>query len=128
MKNTKKITGILVDVHNGVAQKATIEKSLDSYYKALNCDCIDIVSRRIDGQLFDIICDDEALLKVNPRPSAMHTDGHVALCGNLFIVNNDCEGDVCSIREGQADHVIRNVKTLYTRRGEHWPCLTKVTY
>ena len=128
MKNTKKITGILVNVWDGVACKATIEKSLDSYYKTLNCDCIDIVSRHIGGQGFDIICDDEALLKANPRPSAMHPDGNVALCGNLFIVNYDGMGDVCSLRQGQIDHVMRYVKKLYTKSGKSWPCLVNVTY
>lgn len=46
----RKITGVLVDVMTGTAAKVTVEKDLDSYYKILNCRCIDIVRARYRRQ------------------------------------------------------------------------------
>ena len=60
------ITGVLVNPDEKTVKKVTIEKSLDSYYKTLDCSCIDIVTRKIGGRRFDIICDDEGLYKDDP--------------------------------------------------------------
>lgn len=127
MGNTQKITGVLVDLEKGVARKATIDKSLEGYYKALNCDCIDIVSRSIGGQGFDIICDDEALLKAFPKTSAVSKNGMPVLYGNLFVVNYDGMGDVCSLREGQIEHILRHTIRI-TDGDNHWTILTKCDY
>lgn len=127
MKKTTKITGVLVDVKAGVARKATIEKSLDGYYKALNCGCIDIVTRRIGGQRFDIICDDEALLKDFAKVSAVNESNRPMLFGNLFVVNFDGRGDVCSLREGQIDFVLYHTKTV-TDLKKRWTVLTNCEY
>ena len=127
MGNAQKITGVLVDLEKGVARKATIDKSLEGYYKALNCDCIDIVSRSIGGQGFDIICDDEALLKEFARPSAFTHDMQPMLFGNLFVVNYDGKGDVCSLRQGQIEHVLRYVRTVKNTLGT-FVFLTKCDY
>lgn len=59
----KTITGVLVCPDTGTAEKATIENSLDGYYKALDCDIIDITMRTVGNKRYDIICDDEGLLK-----------------------------------------------------------------
>ena len=40
-----------------------IEDTLETYYKLIDCDTIDIVTRRIGGKAFHIICDDEILIK-----------------------------------------------------------------
>lgn len=127
MKKTTKITGVLVDVKAGVARKATIEKSLGGYYKALNCGCIDIVTRRIGGQGFDIICDDEALLKDFAKVSAVDKNNRPMLFGNLFVVNFDGSGDVCSLREGQIDFVLYHTKTV-TDLKKRWTVLTDCDY
>jgi len=91
------ITGFFIDPENNVAEERTIPKTLDAYYELLRCDCIDIVSRVIGGEVYDIICDDEALLKENPVPSAVDTMGGVALCNPIFVVNYDGGDDVCSL-------------------------------
>lgn len=127
MGKTQKITGVLVDLEKGVACKATIDKSLEGYYKALNCELIDIVSRSIGGQGFDIICDDEALLKANPRLSACNKRREPMLCGNLFVVNYDGKGDVCSLRQGQIEHVLRHTLRV-TDFEKRWTVLTDCDY
>ena len=134
MKKTEKITGVLVDVKAGVAREATIEKSLSGYYKALDCSCIDIVSRHIGGQGFDIVCDDEALLKDSPRPSALSEmiDGNgrqIMLYGSLFVVNYAGNGELCSLRQGQIKHIMRYVRKLVDRQTkETYPCLIDVEW
>ena len=81
----KKITGILVNPTDGTVKKATLAKSLDSYYTALGCSCVDIVSRRIGKHRVEIICDDEGLLTDNPRPSATDATRRPGLFGSLFL-------------------------------------------
>lgn len=73
------------------AKEVTIEASLEAYYKLLNCDCIDIVTRQISGRYYSIICDDEGMFKEKPKLSAVYRDKSPALVGEIFIVNHDEE-------------------------------------
>lgn len=52
----RKITGVLVDVTTRTAAKVTVEKDLDSYYKILNCRCID-GEMMLAGNLFVVQTD-----------------------------------------------------------------------
>lgn len=115
-KMAGKITGILVDVVKGTIDKATIDKSLDGYYAALNCRCIDIVSRTVGGKRFLVICDDEGLLKNDIKVSAIAPSGEVMLVGNLFIVNSDGADDVESLTDEECQHIKR---CAYTVRMSH---------
>ena len=86
-----KVHGILIDVSGdrGTVKEVDVnENDLESFYKILDCSTIDIVQRMINGKAFDIVCDDEALLKYDPTPSAVRKDGKVMLFGNLFICNH----------------------------------------
>jgi len=60
----KNITGILINPQEGIAAPVTMEDSLNAYYTALDCSCIDIVDRTIgrSKKRFSIVCDDEGLL------------------------------------------------------------------
>lgn len=127
----KKITGYLIDVQNGTAGPVTIDKSLESYYKVLNCEFIDIVSRAIGSEkrVFDIICDDEALMNDDARLSAVDTYGNMMLFGNLLIVKFDGVDDEMSLTEDGIRYVRQYVKTLGTyRHPEPYPILTWVEY
>ncbi len=97
----EKITGVLVNVTDGTARKATINRSLPGYYEALGCDCIDIVNRRLGGLRFDIVCDDEALLKPDPIPSAFDLDDQPMLFGSLFFCRHDGSGDLVSLSDAE---------------------------
>lgn len=83
------IKGILLS--NDHPRLIEIEDDLQTYYRILNCDCIDIVHRNIGGKFFDIVCDDEALLKENPQFRAISKCRRDGLFGNLFICNHDGE-------------------------------------
>lgn len=108
-KKRRKIKGILIDTIKGTAEVAEIDKDLDTYYKVLNCRCIDIARRTIGGRAFEIICDDEATLVKCPMPSAISPFGSVMLYGNLFVVGFDGKDDVESLTDKEIAHVKRNL-------------------
>ena len=56
---------------------------LQDYYRLIGCDCIEITNREIRGKRYDIICDDEGLLKAEPQVSAVNGRGEAMLVGNL---------------------------------------------
>lgn len=103
------ITGVLVDVCNNTIQKKTLDGTLQGFYSALNCDCIDITTRSINGRVFDFVCDDEALLKPHPRVSAIDSKHDPMLVGNLFICSSDEEGASVSIDDEDVDHIKENI-------------------
>lgn len=123
-----KITGIVVNPSEGVAQQATIEKSLDGYYKLLDCSCIDIVSRRIGGKRYLIVCDDEALCKENPVITAISSDRQPMLFGALFVVKSDDRDDVRSLTDSEAAHILRCRVTLRDPKKHTWQALYPCNY
>lgn len=86
----------------------TIKKSLDEYYKLLNCHTIDIISREINGVSYDIICDDEGLFKDEIVITCVNTNFEPMLVGSLFIVAFDGKDDIRSLTE-------KEIENLYLR-------------
>lgn len=113
----KKLTGIYVNAEKHSAMPTTIEHSLQAYYDLLEVETIDIVSRNIGGEYYDIICDDEALLKDNPILSMIDTGCNPMLFGNLFIVKHDGEGNEISLKQADIRRILKNYKTLFTTKG-----------
>ena len=111
-----KIKGILVDVKSNIIDVCEIEKSLESYYKILNCKLIDIVSMKIGNRYFDIICDDEGLMKEDITISAIYDDFTPALVGNLFIVRHDGRGNERSLTSNDISMVLENVTALQSTK------------
>lgn len=125
---TKTITGVLVDARNASITRAEIPATLDSYYEHLDCSTIDIVSRRIGGRRFDIICDDEGLFKDDPRISALDSEYQPMLVGNLFVCSH-ADGYEISLTEEEISHVLRYAVNLPTRQHpEGLAMLTHVGY
>lgn len=126
----EEIRGILIDVVQGFAHITNVERSLQSYYRILHCDCIDITTRTVDGVVFDIICDDNGLFSEQPLLSACDRNGDAMLVGSIFVVGHDEEN--CDIRNLTADecaHVMRNIHPLPTRmHPEPYPILTNCEY
>lgn len=70
-----------------------IEPKLDEYYRLIGCRCIYFIIREIDGHPYNIILDDEGLLKPN-RVAAVSVQSslfgtHEHLAGNLLIFGVD---------------------------------------
>lgn len=126
MKNL--LRGVLVDVEKETVSVVEIPDELDEYYKILNCDCIDIVVRRIGRKNYNIVCDDEALLKAPAKISAIDNLGRPMLCGNLFIVGGEViDGNLTSLE--RPDTVLKKVQHMYTRQfPAGYPMLTQCEY
>ena len=91
MENTNTIRGYLLNPYTGTAEETEIPNTLDSLSKTLNVQWIDIIHRRIGGKVFCIVCDDEGLLRDDPKPSAVDSSGAPILAGPLFITNEGYE-------------------------------------
>lgn len=125
----RKITGVLVNVNTGTVKEVTIEANLDSYYKTLDCTCIDIVVRKLGPYRFDIICDDEGLLKANPRVSATGPNGQPMLVGNLFFCHHDEEGNTTSLHPDEVTFILSRVSYLLDVVSlNSWPFIQRLSY
>lgn len=106
---------LLLDVKNGIVEEINAN-GLHDYYRLIGCDCIDIVNREINGKRFDIICDDEGLLKENVQISAIDIKGYPMLVGNLIITGKaDAEGELTDLSESDVVFLKGNVKRIPTR-------------
>lgn len=129
----KKITGILIDVENEKFEVMEIDDELDTYYKILNCSCIDIVVRHIGARCkkaFDIVCDDEGLFKDVHKISAIDNLGNVQFIGNIFITGTaDEEGNLTSLTEYDVAYIKSKIVNLSTRQfPKAYPMLTQCEF
>ncbi len=65
---------------------------LDEYYRYLGCQCIDMATIDVGGHAYDVICDDEALLRQPLIPSLYISEEQVFF-GSLAFVKDDEEGE-----------------------------------
>ena len=128
----KLLRGVLVDVEKETVEIMEIVDELDEFYKILNCSCIDITKRSIGAtsKKFNIVCDDEALCKGEPKISAVDYFGITQLCGNLFIVGGKIDdGNLTSLSESEAEYVKKLVKKMPTRKFPNgYPILIQCDY
>lgn len=83
---------IKVDPENldNTIQVKEIKSNLNSYYKEIGCNTVDIQSRYIGPKKFDFIVDDEFLFKKSKlKPSASNVEGNDLFFGTLLICNFD---------------------------------------
>lgn len=106
---------LLLDVINEKVEVVEIEPKLDEYYRLIQTDVIDIVERKIGGKYFDIICDDEGVLKENPKISAISDMGEPMLVGNLIFSKVDGGGYTIGLTQDEIDHISEYVQKMYTR-------------
>lgn len=97
---------VIINPKEGV--KFGVVHGLEDMYREIGCDTIDITTRKIGGKVFDIIVDDEGLLKEDPQISAVYKrkDGSCepALVGTLIICSHDEEGNTIDI--SLEDHML----------------------
>ena len=128
----KKITGILIDTVANTAKTVTLDDTLEAYYSALNCSCIDIVERTIGAneKYFTIVCDDEGLLKATPCVSAVSDLCEPMLVGNLFITDFDHDtGELAPLSEQDLEYVLDHIIfTVSSHRNVPVPLLCQVGY
>ena len=101
---------------------------LEDYYREMEIDCIDIVTRKIGGKRYDVICDDEALLKENPIPTMFDVEGMPMLCGNLIIAGlADEEGNMTDLTDEDMVRITGNLAVV-TVKNKEYACLINVKY
>lgn len=112
----KKITAYLIDTEKQEHRKVEIEDSLETYYRMLHCDCIDIVTRAVGPEKipYDIVRDDEGMFH-KPRISAIDRKGVAQLVGSLMITGlADENGDLTSLSDDDAAYIESCIKNLPT--------------
>lgn len=85
--------------------KITMENivdNLDSYYRLLDCETIDIVKRTINGHNYEFVVDGEYLLNekiLKPPVAVFEGNGEEAIFGSLVITGEaDQEGNLTSVK------------------------------
>lgn len=114
------ITMVYVNIEEGVKPATMEHPDLPELYRLLNCDCIDITSRKIGKHYYDIICDDDGLLKDSPTVTAIDVKTcRPMLVGNLLITKHNVEGENVGLTEKQVKEImsarctfIHNMRTV----------------
>lgn len=120
---------LLLNVFDENVRVMEINDELDEYYKLLNCSMIDIVSRKIGGKWFDIVCDDEGLLKDDPKISAINDMGEPMLVGNLIFLHNDGYGEMVGLDDADIKHLKDHIEVMCTVNHPFgYPMLTQCEY
>lgn len=122
---------LLLDVIDGTGLQEVECKSLDDYYKALQCDCFDIANRSIDGKRFDIFVDDVGLFVDNPIPSVLDKDMKPMLVGNVIFANHNMAGDTTSLSDEDIALIKKHAITVMNFDAnpiKEWIAITSVDY
>lgn len=89
---------------------------LEEYYRLLDCRCIDIREVAINGKYFDLIVDDEGLLKDRLIPTFYVEEDDTALFGNILFAHCNDEGETIGLEDSElpmlADYIGENLKSL----------------
>ena len=113
----------------GKTTKVVDANTLEDYYRMIGCDCIDIVTRKIGRKVYDIIVDDEGLLKSDPIISAIDDFGRVMLVGSMIICGlADAEGELTDLSDNDIRYIKKRIQTLDTRKHRDLLMLTCCNY
>ena len=69
---------------------------LHDLYKVLNCELVTCTEIEVNGKLFDVWSDDEALLKEKPAPN-LYIDDNLIIFGSVAFAKSDEEGKVVGL-------------------------------
>ena len=69
---------------------------LKDLYKILNCELVTCTEIEVNGQLFDVYSDDEALLKDKPAPN-LYIDDDLIIFGSVAFAKADEEGKLVGL-------------------------------
>lgn len=69
---------------------------LQDLYRILNCDMVTCTKITINGKLFDLYSDDEALLKDKPAPN-LYIDDDLIIFGSVAFAKADEEGKLVGL-------------------------------
>lgn len=122
---------LVIDVNDGRVMvrdfDADTRRRLQQMYDAIGCECIDIAVRAVKGHPFNIVCDDEGLLR-NPetiRFGAIYGNLLPALAGTLIFFGIDAANgyDLTDITDEEAALVAESTYVLRHDDGRRYPCV-----
>lgn len=113
--------GYYINSKNDEHGAIDVEPTLAEMYRLIDCDCIDIIVRHVNEQPFNIVLDDEGLLKPN-RITAVSVMSDIfgtqeKLVGNMLIFgvseeDDDLRGlmddEVLTIQQRMVDAIFRD--------------------
>ena len=123
--------GLLIDVKNSKVEAVEREDDfeLQDYYDMLDCDYIDIVCRKIGERYYDIVCDDEGLLKAGCKVSAVDSEYCTMLVGNLFIRGLARDGEMTNLTIPDINYIAKKIRFVSTAEyPEGYWILTQLDY
>lgn len=123
----EKIKGILF---NGSEEPKVVEvyDKLDDYYKLLDCDVIDVITRRVKNHLGEsnitIVVDDNGLLKnrIIAPSGYLINKGKIReiLLGKIFVCDEDENGKLISLSEEKIRTILESVEIVFTKLNEYF--------
>lgn len=110
MKKSKIRVGIFDGLSKNIRFE-TVDNDLQTWYDIIDCRCIDIV----EFAGFDLICDDEALLHGDTKPTILRYDNYdnliSAIYGTVVICSNSDE-ELDSLTVSDIEWLIDNIMIL----------------
>ena len=73
---------------------------LHDLYKTLNCDLVTCTEIEVEGKLFDVWSDDEALLKDKPVPN-LYIDDNLIIFGSIAFAKVDDDGNLIGLNSDE---------------------------
>lgn len=101
---------------NQPPQILDIEDRLQLYFDLIECDTLNIVQRKIGDRTFLIICDDEGVLKMPEKISAISSKGRIQFVGNLIICSDVVteDGDLVGLTDEETFYIMERIKKCRT--------------
>jgi len=113
---SNKMLGLLINVKDNEISEIEINEMsvLTDLREAINCELIDVVADiNVGGRRYDIIVDDEGLLKEDRKPAARCIDAEQILFGNIVLLNHDHENDGwTSLTEEDIEIINKNIYAI----------------
>lgn len=97
-----------------------MKDELEAFYSFINTDMVEMPERKIGGKYFNIICDEEGLLKSNLILSAYNKENNTPdLVGNLIITGMpDDDGNLTSVENADIDLIRNNMGIYISKEGK----------
>ena len=102
---------VYLNVDNGNPPEVLrIKDELETYYKLIGCTAIDVITRRINGKNYHIICDDEILLNNKYPKIGLWAPAGYNVYGNIIVAGFvNAIGDFTSLSEEDCNSILSAV-------------------
>ena len=121
---------LVLDVEKNEVREAQCH-NIEDFYRELNAEPFDVVSRYIGGRQYDIFVDDNGLLRNTNKIVVSAVNGEFApmLVGNLVFTNHDASGNTVSLTDEDIEHIKGCIMNVYTQaRPDGYKILTLCEY